>query len=77
MKKQFIFLLLSFLPLLSACGVGDELSGKTFKIANLPAPEEGYIDNPDRYDPIMTVELLDEKVVTDSIHEGEGTYMIG
>lgn len=74
MKKQFIFLLFIFILLLSACSSSDELSGKTFKIANLPAPEEGYIDNPDKYDSIMTVELLDGKVVTDSIHKGQGTY---
>ena len=77
MKKRFILfnlLLLLYLLLLSACNNEDELSGKTFKVASPPGPIMEHIDDPDRYYPIMTLEFLDGKVSTNSIHDGEGTY---
>ncbi len=71
MKKRFNLLLLLFVLLLSACNNEAELSGKTFKVA-YPSPVK-EMDDPNRYNPIMTLEFIDENVVHNTIY-GEGTY---
>ncbi|OZU87066.1 hypothetical protein CIL03_18745 [Virgibacillus indicus] len=75
MNKQFIFPILLFVFLLSACTSEDELSGQTFDVAYIPGPvSQEDFDNPNRYDSIMTLEFLDGKVITNSIDYKKGTY---
>lgn len=69
MKKRLVFTLLLFVLFFTACNSGDELSGKTFKVAySSPLVES---EDPNGYNTMITVEFLDGKVIIDSI---EGTY---
>jgi major membrane immunogen (membrane-anchored lipoprotein) len=68
-KKQFIFLLLLFVLLLSACSNIDELSGKTFDVNVRSNPSNPAISHS-----IMTLEFLDGKITTTSLDGEEGTY---
>lgn len=71
MIKRLVFLSFLSVLLLSACSNTDELSGKTFDVSSVSSP-----DNPDKYYPIMTLEFLDGKIITNSIAGEEGTYVL-
>ena len=67
MKKRFIFPILLFVLLLSACNYGDELSGKTFDVAYWgPESDTHYSE--------VTLEFLDGNIVENTKGNEEGTY---
>lgn len=74
MRKWFVFLALLSVLFVSACNNSeDNLSGKTFKVTYPPVLEED-INNPSKYSSITTLQFSDGKVVSNKIHDTEGTY---
>lgn len=73
MKKCLVvFVALLSILFISACSEdSNNLSGRTFKIANTPVLQED-LDNPDKYPGVVTLEFLDDNVVT--MIDTEGTY---
>src|SRR5690625_4200877 len=69
MIKRFIFLAVLSVLLLAACSNIDELSGKTFDVSVRSNPND-----PANFHSIMTLKFLDGIVITDALHEEEGTY---
>ncbi|SES62521.1 hypothetical protein SAMN05216389_101116 [Oceanobacillus limi] len=69
MKKRFIFLLLIFVLLLSACNNSDGLFGKTFDVS-----VRSSLNNPEKFDAIMTLEFSDGNLVKNTRGYEEGTY---
>lgn len=78
MRKKCFVVYIAILSVLfvSACSSdsnGNKLSGRTFKLADTPAPYED-IDDPSSYKPIMTLNFSDDNVVTYTMGYEEGTY---
>lgn len=69
LQGDWIFFLLLFGLLLSACGEVDELSGKTFDVS-----VRSNLMDPDDFQPVMTLEFSDEGIVKNTRGYEEGKY---
>lgn len=74
MKKWFALIVSLFIILISACNSdNDELFGKTFNIAYTPVAQDD-IDDPGKYNSIMTLKFSKGNVVSNQIDDTKGTY---
>jgi len=73
-KKFIIFTTILSVLFISACsGDQNELTGKTFNIAYAPILQED-VDNPSKYHSIMTLEFLDDNVISNTSNQMKGRY---
>lgn len=76
MKKWFVLLAILSMFLISACSnEDDELSGKTFELSYPPVEEED-LDNPSKYNSIVTLEFSKDNTVSDPVNDTKGTYKL-